>query len=84
MKDLFSVKNQVVLITGSTHGLGFSFAKGFIDAGAHVVINGRKQADVDQVVEQFRVQGGKASGAAFDVTDQEEVVYEVVYCAVYV
>lgn len=73
MMDLFSVKDKVVLITGSTRGLGYSFAKGFVDAGAHVVINGRNQGNVDHVVEQFRKQGGKASGVAFDVTNQQEV-----------
>ncbi|MEW9668153.1 hypothetical protein [Ammoniphilus sp. 3BR4] len=39
--DLFSVKNKVVFNTGSTSGLGFTLASGFVEAGAKVVINGR-------------------------------------------
>ena len=33
-----------VLVTGSTSGIGFATAKGFLEAGAHVVINGRSES----------------------------------------
>jgi gluconate 5-dehydrogenase len=69
MKNLFSVKDKVVLITGSTQGLGLAFAKGFAEAEATVVINGRDQNKVSQIVEQIQNAGGKAFGYAFDVCE---------------
>ncbi|MGD9202717.1 MAG: SDR family NAD(P)-dependent oxidoreductase, partial [Chitinispirillia bacterium] len=41
MKSLFDVAEKVVLITGSTRGIGFSLAKGFLEAGARTILNGR-------------------------------------------
>ncbi|MCT8137627.1 glucose 1-dehydrogenase [Anaerobacillus sp. CMMVII] len=70
MNNLFSVQNKVVLITGSTRGLGLSLAKGFAEAGAFVVINGRTKHDVDEVVKQIQHKGGKSAGVAFDVTNR--------------
>jgi gluconate 5-dehydrogenase len=70
MKDLFSVKNKVVLITGSTRGLGLSFAKGFAEAGAKVVLNGRNPQQVQEVVQSL---DGNVFGYAFDVCDKEAV-----------
>ncbi|TLS35350.1 glucose 1-dehydrogenase [Pseudalkalibacillus caeni] len=70
MKNLFSVEKKVVLITGSTRGLGLSFARGFADSGAKVIINGRNQDAVDQTVSAL---DGDVTGFAFDVCDTESV-----------
>jgi NAD(P)-dependent dehydrogenase (short-subunit alcohol dehydrogenase family) len=47
-----------VFISGSTSGIGFAAAKGFLAAGAQVVINGRSQARVDAALEKLRDVGG--------------------------
>jgi gluconate 5-dehydrogenase len=39
VKNLFDVSGKVVLITGSSRGLGFVFATGFAEAGATVIIS---------------------------------------------
>jgi gluconate 5-dehydrogenase len=70
MKDLFNVANKVVLITGSSRGIGLSFANGFAEAGAKVVINGRDETQVNQVVQEI---DGNVKGYAFDVCDQAAV-----------
>lgn len=75
--DLFNVKDKVVLISGSTRGLGLSVAQGFADNGAIVIINGRKQSDVDSVVHELKEQGNQAKGYAFDVTAKEDVINNV-------
>ncbi len=41
--QLFNVKNKVVLITGSSRGIGAALAKGFSLNGAKVYIHGRKE-----------------------------------------
>jgi len=71
--ELFSVRDRLVLITGSTRGIGFSLAEGFAARGAVVVINGRTPAGVEKAVADLRKAGGRAYGYAFNVTDGEEV-----------
>src|SRR5258706_3071385 len=54
------IRNKLALVTGSTAGIGYAIAKGLLEEGARVVINGRAQARVDQAVDAL-----KASGAVF-------------------
>ena len=58
MSDLFSVKDKVVLITGSSRGLGANLASGFAEHGAKVIINGTNQPTVDQLVQEIKAKGG--------------------------
>lgn len=51
-----------VLVTGSTHGIGLATARGFLAAGATVVINGRSQASVDAGLQKL---GGHARASGF-------------------
>lgn len=71
--NLFDVSGQVVLITGSTRGLGLAFATGFAAAGARVMINGTRPETVDPAVARIRNEGGSAAGYPFDVTAPAQV-----------
>jgi gluconate 5-dehydrogenase len=44
MADLFSVEDQVVLVSGGSRGIGRAIAAGFVGRGAKVVITGRQEA----------------------------------------
>ena len=77
VKNLFDVSGKVVLITGSSRGLGFVFANGFAEADATVIINGTNKETVQQAVEQIRQKGGRAAGYPFDVTDSEQVAQNI-------
>lgn len=70
MKNLFNVEDKIVLITGSTRGIGLSLAKGFLAAGAKVIINGRNESKTNEVVQRL---GEKAFGYPFDVSDKDSV-----------
>ncbi len=78
MSRLFDVSDRVVLITGSSRGLGLAFAQGFADAGAQVVINGTRPETVDPTVNRIQASGGQVFGYPFDVTDPESVSDAVV------
>jgi len=43
MKNLFSVKDKVVLITGGASGIGFALVKGFVEAEAKVGVVDRRE-----------------------------------------
>ncbi|MCU1558138.1 MAG: hypothetical protein JWN09_2133 [Microbacteriaceae bacterium] len=66
-----------VLITGSSRGIGFAFAEGYLREGACVVLNGRDAASLDAAKAEL---GARQSGAVdriravvFDVTDETAV-----------
>lgn len=60
-----------VLVTGSTAGIGFATAEGFLKAGARVVINGRSEARVDAAVARLGDTGADVAGFAGDLTAAE-------------
>lgn len=68
MKDPFSMEGQVALVTGGGSGLGFGIAQRFVEAGAKVVIVGRRT----DVLEEARQRLGERCFAhPFDVTKKE-------------
>ncbi len=52
-----------VLVTGSTGGIGFAAARGFLAAGASVVVNGRGEAGVEAAI--ARLGGSRSALAGF-------------------
>ena len=64
---------RVALITGGGSGIGRGIADTLSALGAHVVLASRKQERVDAAAAEIRAAGGKASGVAVDVREQERV-----------
>ena len=73
LERLFGLRGRIALVTGSSRGIGHALAAGLAQAGARVVVNGRSAEAVDAVVAGSTADGGEAHGAAFDVTDGEQV-----------
>ena len=65
--------NKVVVITGGATGIGFSFAKRFGEAGAKVVIAGRRQEKLDQAVSELQGLGYAAAARTCDVANLDQV-----------
>jgi gluconate 5-dehydrogenase len=73
LERLFGLRGRIALITGSSGGIGRALAFGLAEAGATVVVNGRRAAPVEAAVAAIVESGGAAHGACFDVTDQAAV-----------
>ena len=67
------MKNKVVLITGSTSGIGKATALRFGAAGAKVVVSGRREAEGQAVVNEIKEAGGEALYVRADVAKEEDL-----------
>lgn len=73
MKNPFSMDGKVVLITGSTRGLGWAAAQSVAAAGATVVLHGRTEASCLARKQELEAQGFKADYLAFDMADRDAI-----------
>ena len=55
--NLFDLTGRTALITGGSRGLGLAMAKGFIAAGADVVVSSRHEPDLLHAVAEIRTHG---------------------------
>ncbi len=69
MNAFFDLTGRTALVTGSTRGLGLSFARALAGAGARVAINGRTRETCEAVA--AGIDG--AFAAPFDVTDEAPI-----------
>lgn len=73
MENLFSIKNKIVLITGSSQGLGWIMAKALAEAGAQVIINGRNEQKLSKASQKLKEFGLQVDGFSFDITNTAEI-----------
>lgn len=74
---LFDLTGRRALVTGSSQGIGLALAEGLAAHGAEVILNGRTAARLEAAAAAIRETGGKATTAAFDVTDPAAVAQGV-------
>lgn len=73
MKNLFDIKDYVVVITGGTGILGRAIAKYLANNGAKVIILGRKENVGQEVVDDIKANGGHCEFMKTDVMDESVV-----------
>jgi NADP-dependent 3-hydroxy acid dehydrogenase YdfG len=66
-------KNQVVLVTGASQGIGKAVALAFAQQGASVIVAARSADRLDVVAQQIRDLGAQALSVPTDVTSPEAV-----------
>lgn len=64
------VKDQVIVITGASSGIGLATAKEAAARGARVVLNSRDPVDLSRAVNEIREDGGEAVMHVGDVADR--------------
>ena len=73
LDQLFDLKGQVALVTGSSQGIGFAVAEGLARAGATVVLNGRDRTKLDKAVQSLQSFHAPVHASPFDATEEDEV-----------
>ena len=68
-----SMKNQVVVITGASSGIGRATAQAFSRRGASIVLAARRQAMLDEAAQECCELGGRPLVVPTDVTVEAEV-----------
>jgi gluconate 5-dehydrogenase len=77
MNSLFDLTGRLALVTGSSKGIGLSFAEALAEAGAEVVINSRNAEELEATRAALEQAGHKAHARAFDVTDSGAIAANV-------
>ena len=72
-KHPFDLTGRIALVTGAQRGLGFAISRGLGEAGATVVLNGRKPDALESAAATLSEAGHRVSTSAFDVTDADAV-----------
>ncbi len=67
------LRGKVAIVTGGNAGIGEAIAKAFTREGASVVITGRRQGELDRVINDIEKDQGKALAVAGSVTDESHV-----------
>lgn len=67
-----TIKDKVVVITGSTRGFGYAIAESMLEAGATVAVTGRSQSVVEGTLTKLQPKG-RVSGFVVDVRNEEQV-----------
>jgi gluconate 5-dehydrogenase len=73
----FDLSGKIALVTGAYRGLGFAIAQGLAQAGATVVLNGRRPDELAAAAKTLTDAGHRASTSVFDVTDGDAVRHAV-------
>ncbi|MBC8191108.1 MAG: 3-oxoacyl-ACP reductase FabG [Candidatus Marinimicrobia bacterium] len=69
---MIDYQGKVVIVTGSTRGIGHQIALTFAELGAKVVISSRKSEDCQRVQQEFEALGYTCLGVAADVSSMED------------
>ncbi len=73
-QSVFSLKGKLAVVTGGGTGIGMGISKAFIEAGARVVITGRREEILQEAVKEL---GANAQYRVNDITIKEKIPHLV-------
>lgn len=74
LDNLFGIEGKVAVVTGGTGVLGSEMCRALSQAGAKVVILGRRKDAADALASEIRRSGGEALGVSADVLQTQQLV----------
>ncbi len=80
-REAFDLTGKVALVTGASKGIGEAIARFYAAYGAKVVINSRKQEELDVVARSIKEAGGECTGIAANAGDMkvcQELIEKVI------
>jgi len=72
LNNLFNLRGKVAVITGASGGIGSVFSKELSQQGVKIVLNGRNENKLAQLVTEINNSGGNAVAVAGDVTKEDD------------
>ena len=69
---MIDYQGKVVIVTGSTRGIGYQIALSLAERGAKVVVSSRKAEDCARVQDEFKSKGLDCLGVAADVSSMDD------------
>lgn len=69
----FDIRGRVALVTGGGTGIGRGVSEGLAEAGATVIIAGRRREVAETAAAELRAKGMSAEGMQVDVTNVGEI-----------
>src|SRR5205823_8853162 len=73
VKDMFDISGKVAIVTGGGRGIGKAIAEVYAEAGARVVISGRRDEYLAPTMAEFKEKGYDALSVVADITKPEDV-----------
>ena len=77
MDALFSVQDQVVLVSGGSRGIGRALAQGFAERGAQVIIGGREASVLEATARDISSGAKRVQTAVCDVAKPDDIARTV-------
>ena len=73
VKNIMDLTGRVAVVVGGTSGLGRVLALGLADAGANVVVTGRRENLIDEVAKEIEARGRRTVRMTADVLNKKEL-----------
>ena len=73
LKEMFDLSGKVALVTGGGRGIGKTIADIYGEAGAKLVITGRREQFLTPTAEEFQAKGYDCTVIVADITLEQDV-----------